>query len=67
MIKITGDDGDFGRVEHHHNSGDSNPCSGANDRLVHGERRAVNVGAGRQLIELVLTAVGAARAPSPAA
>ena len=61
MIKPTGDNGDFSRVKHRHTIGDSKPRTGVDERFVRGERRAVNVDAGRQLIELVLTVVGAAR------
>ena len=65
MVKTIGDNGDFGKVEHHYNSGVSNPHPGVNDRFIHGERRSVNVGAGHQLIKLVLAVVGASRPLSP--
>ena len=65
VIKPTGDVGDFGIVKHRHNIGDSNPPTGVDDRFVRGKGRAVSVDAGRQLIELGLNVVRAARPPSP--
>ena len=65
MIKTTGDYGDYGRVKHRHNIGDSNPHTGLDYGFVRDERRAVSVDAGRQLIELVLTVVVSARPLSP--